>query len=86
MSGAHHRRFGGCRSGVLAVSDYAPGKVVTTVPIGSGVDGAGFDATTSNAFGSTIECQRDSNREATRQTGPRRRDRTAQPWLGQSVL
>src|SRR5215831_2672125 len=39
----HHRLFSGCRSGVLAVSDYASGRVVTTLPIGSGVDGAGYD-------------------------------------------
>ena len=37
----HHRLFSGCRSGVLAVSDYRAGKVITTVPIGMGVDGAG---------------------------------------------
>ena len=38
------RLFTGCRSGVLAVSDYAAGKVITTLPIGQGVDGAGWDA------------------------------------------
>jgi DNA-binding beta-propeller fold protein YncE len=38
---AHHRLFSGCRSGVMAVSDYQAGKVVATVPIGTGVDGAG---------------------------------------------
>src|SRR5580700_10067558 len=37
---AHHRLFSGCRSGVMAVSDYQAGKVVATVPIGTGVDGA----------------------------------------------
>ena len=52
---AHHRLFSGCRSGVLAVSDYVAGKVVATVPIGSGVDGAGFDASTSNAFASNAD-------------------------------
>ena len=31
---AHHRLFSGCRSGVMAVSDYQAGKVVATVPIG----------------------------------------------------
>ena len=36
---AHHRLFSGCRSGVMAVSDYQAGKVVATVPIGAGVDG-----------------------------------------------
>src|SRR5579863_162669 len=29
----HHRLFSGCRSGVLAVSDYQKGKVITTLPI-----------------------------------------------------
>ena len=40
---AHHRLFSGCRSGVMAISDYQAGKVVATVPIGTGVDGAGYD-------------------------------------------
>jgi DNA-binding beta-propeller fold protein YncE len=33
----HHRLFSGCRSGVMAISDYQAGKVVATVPIGKGV-------------------------------------------------
>src|ERR1022692_4842803 len=49
---AHHRLFSGCRSGVMAVSDYQAGKVVATVPIGAGVDGAGFDAASGDAFAS----------------------------------
>jgi DNA-binding beta-propeller fold protein YncE len=48
----HHRLFSGCRSGVMAISDYQAGKVVATVPIGKGVDGAGYDASTANAFAS----------------------------------
>ena len=52
---AHHRLFSGCRSGVMAVSDYQAGKVVTTVPIGTGVDGAGFDAASGNAFASNAD-------------------------------
>jgi streptogramin lyase len=48
----HHRLFSGCRSGVMAVSDYRAGKVVATVPIGSGVDGAGFDPASGDAFAS----------------------------------
>jgi DNA-binding beta-propeller fold protein YncE len=47
---AHHRLFSGCRSRVLAISDYDAGKVVATVPIGTGVDGAGFDAASGDAF------------------------------------
>src|ERR1700687_1299578 len=30
----HHRLFSGCRSGVMAVSDYQAGKTITTLPIG----------------------------------------------------
>ena len=52
---AHHRLFSGCRSGVMAVSDYQAGKVVATVPIGTGVDGAGFDAASSDAFASNAD-------------------------------
>jgi len=52
---AHHRAFSGCRSGVMAVSDYAAGQIVTTLPIGTGVDGAGFDAASGNAFASNAD-------------------------------
>jgi hypothetical protein len=51
----HHRLFSGCRSGVMAVSDYEAGKVVTTLPIGMGVDGAGYDASTGDAFASCAD-------------------------------
>ena len=51
----HHRLFSGCRSGVMAVSDYQAGKVVATVPIGAGVDGAGFDAASGDAFASNAD-------------------------------
>jgi len=52
---AHHRLFSGCRSGVMAISDYQAGKLVTTVPIGSGVDGAGYDAASGDAFASNAD-------------------------------
>ena len=52
---AHHRLFSGCRSGVMAVSDYQAGKVVATVPIGTGVDGAGYDAASGDAFASNAD-------------------------------
>jgi outer membrane protein assembly factor BamB len=52
---AHHRLFSGCRSGVIAISDYQAGKVVATVPIGKGVDGSGFDAASGNAFASNAD-------------------------------
>ena len=51
----HHRLFSGCRSGVMAVSDYQSGKVVATLPIGSGVDGAGYDAASGDAFASNAD-------------------------------
>jgi len=52
---AHHRLFSGCRSGVMAVSDYQAGKVVATVPTGGGTDGAGFDAESGDAFASNAD-------------------------------
>jgi DNA-binding beta-propeller fold protein YncE len=52
---AHHRVFSACRSGVMAVSDYQAGKVVSTVPIGMGADGAGFDLESANAFASNAD-------------------------------
>jgi DNA-binding beta-propeller fold protein YncE len=51
----HHRLFSGCRSGVMAISDYEAGKVVATVPIGKGVDGDGYDPSTGNAFASNAD-------------------------------
>jgi len=52
---AHHRLFSGCRSGLMAISDYQAGRVVATVPIGTGVDGAGYDAASGNAFASNAD-------------------------------
>src|SRR5580704_5746013 len=51
----HHRLFSGCRSRVMAVSDYQAGRVVTTIPIGMGVDGAGYDPASRNAFASNAD-------------------------------
>ncbi len=51
----HHRLFSGCRSGVMAVSDYQSGTVVATAPIGTGVDGAAFDASSGDAFASSAD-------------------------------
>jgi len=39
----------------MAVSDYQAGKVVATVPIGGGVDGAEFDAPSGDAFASNVD-------------------------------
>lgn len=52
---SHHRLFSGCRSGLMAVSDYQAGKIVATLPIGTGVDGAGYDAASGNAFASNAD-------------------------------
>ncbi len=52
---AHKRLFSGCRSGVMAISDYQAGKVVATLPIGTGVDGAGFDPVSGDAFASNAD-------------------------------
>src|SRR5437762_7846320 len=51
----HHRLFSGCRSGVLAVSDYQAGKTIATLPIGMGVDGAGYDPATGDVFASNAD-------------------------------
>ena len=51
----HHRLFSGCRSGVMAVSDYQAGKVITTAPIGKGVDAAGYDPSTGDVFASNAD-------------------------------
>jgi DNA-binding beta-propeller fold protein YncE len=51
----NHRLFSGCRSGVLAVSDYQAGKTITTVPIGTGVDGAGYDPSVGDVFASNAD-------------------------------
>jgi hypothetical protein len=51
----HQRLFSGCRSGVMAVSNYANGTVVATVPIGQGVDGAGYDPKFRDAYASSAD-------------------------------
>jgi DNA-binding beta-propeller fold protein YncE len=49
---AHNRLFSVCRSKHLAVSDIAAGKLVTTLPIGAGVDASAFDQGTQLIFAS----------------------------------
>src|SRR5215471_3421297 len=46
------RVFSGCGNKVMAVTNIDTGKVVTTVPIGQGVDANGFDPDTGLAFSS----------------------------------
>jgi DNA-binding beta-propeller fold protein YncE len=45
MDRLHERVFIGCRSGVMTVVDGNTGRIVTTQPIGKGVDATEFDAT-----------------------------------------
>ena len=52
---AHGILFSGCRNGVMAISDARAGKLITTVPIGQGVDAARFDAARQLAFASNGE-------------------------------
>ena len=49
---AHHRLFSGCRNGMMGISDAVHGRLVTTVPIGRGVDADRFDPGTQLAFAS----------------------------------
>jgi len=49
---ASHRLFSGCHNGLMGVSDAVAGKLVTTVPIGRGVDACRFDAGDHLAFAS----------------------------------
>jgi len=49
---AHRRLFIGCHNQLMAVMDADSGKVVATVPIGSGVDANRFDSGTQLAFSS----------------------------------
>ena len=48
----HHRLFSGCRNQVMAISDATTGALVTTLPIGQGVDACRFDPGTQLAFAS----------------------------------
>jgi DNA-binding beta-propeller fold protein YncE len=48
----HKRLFSGCGNKVMAISDAGKGAIMTTVPIGEGVDGDGFDPEYGVAFAS----------------------------------
>lgn len=50
---AHHILFSGCRTKVMAISNATEGKLITTLPIGAGVDATRYDAGTGEAFAST---------------------------------
>jgi DNA-binding beta-propeller fold protein YncE len=53
MDRVHERVFIGCRSGAMAVVDANTGKVITTLPMGKGVDGCEFDPATGLIYCST---------------------------------
>ena len=48
----HHRIFSGCHNKIMTVLDAQAVKIIATVPIGEGVDGAGFDSKAGLAFSS----------------------------------
>ncbi|HEU4387767.1 MAG TPA: YncE family protein [Blastocatellia bacterium] len=52
---ARHRLFLGCHNKLMVMMDSSNGKVVATVPIGSGVDANAFDPETKLAFSSNGE-------------------------------
>jgi DNA-binding beta-propeller fold protein YncE len=51
----HRRLFSGCENKVMAIVDADSGKVITTLPIGRGVDATRFDPETGLAFASCGE-------------------------------
>lgn len=51
----HHRLFAGCSNKLMVVADAESGKVVATLPIGSGVDAVAFDDERRLAFSSNGE-------------------------------
>jgi YVTN family beta-propeller protein len=55
LDAAHHRLFAACNNRMLVMLNTETGKVVTTVPIGSGTDGCAFDDKTQLAFASCGE-------------------------------
>jgi DNA-binding beta-propeller fold protein YncE len=55
MDRRHRRIFSACANNLMIVLDADSGRVVAQLPIGSGVDGAGFDPSTRYAFSSNGE-------------------------------
>ncbi len=51
----HRRLFSGCGNKLMAIVDADSGKVISTLPIGGGVDATGFDPETGLAFASCGE-------------------------------
>ena len=52
LDATHHRLFSGCHNKMMMMLDTETGKVVSSVPIGSGVDGCAFDDATQLVFAS----------------------------------
>ena len=55
LDNENHRLFAVCGNKLMAVVDAASGKVITTLPIGDGVDGAAFDPGLKRAYSSNGE-------------------------------
>jgi YVTN family beta-propeller protein len=55
LDAAHHRLFATCHNKLLVMVDTETGRVVSTVPIGGGVDGCAFDDATQLVFASCGE-------------------------------
>jgi DNA-binding beta-propeller fold protein YncE len=51
----NRRLFSGCSNKLMAISDADSGKMITTLPIGDGVDGTAFDPDSNLAFSSNGE-------------------------------
>ncbi|HVA71769.1 MAG TPA: hypothetical protein VNF02_01560 [Candidatus Limnocylindrales bacterium] len=49
----HHILFSGCHNNMMVIMNADTGKVITTLPIGAGVDATRFDPGTQDAFAST---------------------------------
>lgn len=52
LDATHHRLFAGCHNKMMTMLDTETGTVITTAPIGAGVDGCAFDDATQLAFAS----------------------------------
>ncbi|HVZ65928.1 MAG TPA: hypothetical protein VG936_15285 [Lacunisphaera sp.] len=85
---AHHRLFLGCSNQVMVMMDATSGRVVSSVPIGRGVDANAFDPGTQLAFAScgdgTVTIAREETPDRltvvqTLQTQPRARTMTLDP-------
>ena len=52
LDAVHHRLFAACHNKMMVMLDTDSGKVIASVPIGAGTDGAAFDEATQLAFAS----------------------------------